>query len=144
MLSLFFFLQAKGGIEIGGRLVGLEMFKRERGVFGFFFFFLWPRQYDIFLYLAEMPKYHNFLHLQVQLTSGAFHVSKFWSNERRLFAWQVKPQKLYLGTVYIARREVKDLPRFQGRPEYMASYDTCTKYIFGKIKDVYLPYLAER
>ena len=52
--------------------------------------FIWPQHYDIFLYLVEMPKIPNFLHLQVQITSGVLHVSKFWSRERRLFAWQIK------------------------------------------------------
>ena len=76
------------------------------------FFFIWPQHYDIFLYLVEMPKIPNFLHLQVQISSGALRVSKFWSRERRLFAWQIKPHNFYLETVYIAHREVKDLPRF--------------------------------
>ena len=66
----------------------------------------------LFLYLVEMPKIPNFLHLQVQISSGALRVSKFWSRERRLFTWQIKPHNFYLGTVYIAHREVKDLPRF--------------------------------
>ena len=76
------------------------------------YIFIWPQHYDIFLYLVEMPKIPNFLHLQLQITSGALRVSKFWSRERRLFAWQIKPHNFYLGTVYIAHREVKDLPRF--------------------------------
>ena len=91
---------------------------------------IWPQHYDIFLYLVEMPKIPNFLHLQVQITSGALRVSKFWSRERRLFAWQIKPHNLYLGTVYIAHREVKDLPRFQGHLENRTSYDTGIQVLF--------------
>ena len=60
-----------------------------------------------------LNKIPNFLHLQVQITSGSLRVSKFLSRESRLFAWQIKPQFFFLGTVYIAHREVKDLPRKQ-------------------------------
>ena len=35
----------------------------------------------------------------MQITSGASCVSKFWSRERRIFAWQVKPQNVFLGSV---------------------------------------------
>ena len=69
--------------------------------------FIWPRHYDIFLYLVEMPKIPNFLHLQVQITSGALCVSK----GKETLAWHIKPHNFYLGTVYIAHREVKDLPQ---------------------------------
>ena len=85
--------------------------------------FIWPQHYDIFLYLVEMPKIPNFLHLQVQISSGALRVSKFWSRERRLFAWQIKPHNFYLGTVYITHREGKRLPRFKGHLENRTSYD---------------------
>ena len=71
-------------------------------------FCMWPQHNETFLYLVGL-KYQYFLQLQVQLTSGSLQVSKFWSRERRLFAWQVKPQTFYVGTVYIAHREIKDL-----------------------------------
>ena len=82
--------------------------------------FIWPRHYDIFFNLVEMPKIPNFLHLQVQLTSGALRVSKFWSRERRLFAWKIKPHILFLSTLGGARDglhraqrgKIKDMPRF--------------------------------
>ena len=81
--------------------------------------FIWPQHYDIFLYLVEMPKIQNFVHLQVQMTSSGalrLRVSKFWSRERRLFAWQIKPQNFYLGTVYIAHRGGKRFATILGTP----------------------------
>ena len=70
-----------------------------------FFFIIWPQHYDIFLHLVEMPKIPNILHLQVQITSGALRVSKFWSKERRLFAWQIKPKILYLARDCLQRTQ---------------------------------------
>ena len=104
-------------------IMNCELKQRLMKLFRWANIFIWPQHYDIFLYLVEMPKIPNFLHLQVQMTSGALCVSKFWSRERRLFAWQIKPHNFYLGTVYIAHREVKDLPRFQGHLENRTSYD---------------------
>ena len=72
---------------------------------------------------CRKPKNTKLCDLQVQITSGALRVSKFWSRERRLFAWQIKPHNFYLGTVYIVHREVKDLPRFEGHLENRISYD---------------------
>ena len=105
--------------------------------------FIWPQHYDIFLYLVEMPKIPNFLHLREQITSGALHVPKFWSRERRLFAWQIKPHNFYLGTVYIAHREVKDLPRFQGHLENRTSYDTRLVINCQRLAPLVWPRLAE-
>ena len=102
-----------------------------------------PQHYDIFLYLVEMPKIPNLLHLQVQMTSEALRVSKFWSRERRLFAWQTKPHNFYLGTVYIAHREVKDLPRFQGHLENRTSYDTRLVINCQRLAPLVWPRLAE-
>ena len=39
---------------------------------------------------------------------------------------KLKKSKLYLGVIYIARSDVKDVPRFQGRLVYRTSYDTST------------------
>ena len=73
------------------RELWIEIVFDETFLVGNFFIYVCPQHYDIFLYHVEMPKIPNFyIYVQVQITSGALHVSMFWSRERRLFAWQIK------------------------------------------------------
>ena len=102
----FFFQNDQQNVQAQDLIkVNCELKTSLMKLFRWAIFFIWPQHCDLSLYLdRNAQKYQNFLHLQVQLTSGALRVSiVLVKGEKRLFAWQFKPQKLFLGTDYIAR-----------------------------------------